>query len=76
MGEKAVSEDLDALKTEISHEWLGRGGVVAVGVGEENGRGVVVVTLDRDRPTAQTIAERYAGRPVIVESGEGEIRPF
>ncbi|MFF7353888.1 hypothetical protein ACFZA1_14715 [Streptomyces filipinensis] len=71
-----MPEDLDALKTEISREWLGRGGVVAVGVGEEDGHGVVVVSLDRDRPTARTIAERYAGRPVVVHSGEGEIRPF
>lgn len=71
-----MAEDLNALKSEISSEWLGRAGVVAVGVGEVDGRPVVIVTFDEDRPAASTVASRYAGRPVVVRSGEGTIRAF
>lgn len=71
-----MAEDLDALKTEISREWLGRDGVVAVGVGEERGQPVVIVTFDEDRPAAATVASEYSGRPVVVRTGEGTIRAF
>jgi hypothetical protein len=71
-----AEEDLDALKREISGQWLGRDGVVAVGVGEEAGRPVVIVTFDEDRPAVAQLRQQYAGQPVVVRSGEGEIRAF
>jgi hypothetical protein len=69
--------EIDELKTRVSRQWLGRGGVSAVGVERRGGEDVVVVTLaDEGAETVASLREEYAGSPVHVETGGGTIRPL
>jgi hypothetical protein len=71
-----VAAGIDALKSEISAEWLGRKGVCAVGVERDGTDDVVVIGLDSDDPaTIRMLEKRYAKRPVRVRPNVGPIYP-
>jgi hypothetical protein len=68
--------NINALKSEISAEWLGKSGVCAVGVERDGDLDVVVIGLEHDNPAIiEALKQRYADHPVRIRPNFGPIHP-